>query len=99
MNEKYIQSLRDLIQKTHKCPCRYSQSSPIKEEADGKILWEGTVELFDLGGHPTARHCYAWAQKDATGRLQFTTILKTPEIDSPRKAVQSTLGPPSESRP
>ena len=78
MNEPYVQALRALIQKTHRCPARYSQSIRVKEESAGKILFEGTVEAFDLGGHPTARQCYAWGIKRPDGHMDYATILNPP---------------------
>jgi hypothetical protein len=78
MNEKYIQTLRTLIQTSCKCPTRYSQTIKVKEEAEGKVLFEGNVELFDLGGHPTARQCFAWGTKREDGRMEYTTILNPP---------------------
>lgn len=91
MNEKYIQALRDAIQTTHGCPSRYAQSAAVKEETNGKIVWEGKVEVFDLARHPKAQHCYAWGYKDADGRWQYVTVLKVPPVDSPLKAVQTVI--------
>jgi hypothetical protein len=91
MNEKYIQSLRDAIQKTHGCISRYIQTVPVKEESNGHPPWDGKVEVFDLAGHRLARQCYGWGHKDDSGRWQYITILRIPPIDSPRQAVQSYL--------
>ena len=91
MNEKYIQALRDAIQKTHGCVSRYSQTVAVKEESNGQTVWEGNVEVFDLGGHSQARQCYAWWFKDADGHLQYVTVLKTGPVDAARKAVQGFL--------
>jgi hypothetical protein len=32
---------------------------PIKEVWNGKTVWEGTVHVFDLEGHPKATRAYA----------------------------------------
>jgi hypothetical protein len=91
MNEKYIQSLRDAIQKKHGCISRYAQTVAVKEEADGALPeWQGNVEVFDLANHPQARQCYAWSYKDDTGRLQYVTVL-SPPIKSAAEAVRSHL--------
>jgi len=90
MNEKYIQTLRTMIQTQYKCPSRYSQTIKVKEEADGKILFEGNVELFDLGGHPTARQCYAWGTKREDGRMEYATALNPP-AKSAAEAVRGHL--------
>ena len=92
MNEKYIQSLRDTIQKTHGCISRYVQTVPVKDEREGKVMWEGRVEVFDLAGHPKAAQCFAWGHKDEEGRWQYVTMLKVAPVDSPLKAVVAFNG-------
>lgn len=80
-------NLQDIIKKLHGCDSKYLESVPIKEEFQGKTVWEGIVEVFDLLGHPKAKQCYAWAYPDK-GKMNYVTVLKVPPVDSPRKAVQ-----------
>ncbi|HUO10247.1 MAG TPA: hypothetical protein VM008_18215 [Phycisphaerae bacterium] len=87
MNEKYIQSLRDAIQKKHGCISRYAQTVAVKDEREGKVVWEGKVEVFDLAGHAKAAQCFAWGYKDEEGRWQYVTVLKVAPVDSALKAV------------
>ncbi len=82
MNEKYIQMLRDTIKAKHGCVSRYSETIAVKEELDGKTIWEGKVEVFDLAGHPKAAQAYAWGYDDHDGRKQYVTVLKATPIDS-----------------
>ena len=91
MNEKYIQALRDAIQHTHGCASRYVQTVPVKEELNGKIVWDGKVEVFDLARHPEARQCYAWGYKDDDGRWQYVAVLRMPPVDSPLAAVRAYI--------
>lgn len=91
MNEPYIQALRDAIRKTHGCASRYARAEAVKEEFNGKTVWEGTVEVFDLAGHHKAHQCYAWGYKDDDGRWQYVAVLRTPPVDSPRQAVQAFI--------
>jgi hypothetical protein len=91
MNEPYIQTLRDAIRHTHACVSRYVQTVPVKEEFNGQTVWDGSVEVFDLAGHPKARQCYAWGYKDDEGRWQYVAVLRTPPVDSPRQAVQAFI--------
>lgn len=88
MNEKYIQFLRNTIQTKHGCISRYVQTVAVKIEANGQNGWQGSVEVFDLAGHPQARQCYAWGFKDDAGHWQYVAILKMPPIDTPQKAVE-----------
>ena len=59
----------------------------------GKIIWDGTVEVFDLIGHPKVQVCYGWghAAQDKPSKLRFVTVLGIPPIDSPLKAVQAVI--------
>ena len=91
MNEPYIQALRDAIQHTHGCASRYVETKPVKEVFEGKTVWEGNVEVFDLAGHPKARQCYAWGYKDDEGRWQYVAVLRTPPVDSACQAVQAFI--------
>jgi len=36
------------------------ESVPVKEVFEGQTAWQGTVEVFDLIGHPKAKRAYAW---------------------------------------
>ena len=91
MNEKYVQVLRELVQKRYGCPTRYAQTVAVKEEVNGQTVWAGNIEIFDLAGHAQARQCFAWGQKDAEGRMQYVTSLKVPPVDTARHAVQAYL--------
>jgi hypothetical protein len=91
MNEKYIQTLRDAIKVKHGCVSRYSQTISVKEEVDGKTVWEGKVEVFDLAGHPKAAQAYAWGYDDQEGRKQYVTVLKAAPVDSAQRAIQAFI--------
>ena len=36
------------------------EAVPVKETFQGQIVWEGTIHVFDLEGHPKATRAYAW---------------------------------------
>jgi hypothetical protein len=91
MNEKYIQALRDAIRHMHGCASRYVQTVPVKEEFDGRTVWAGDVEVFDLSGHLSASQCYAWRYHDDAGKWQYVAVLKVSPVDTPRKAVQAYI--------
>ena len=91
MNQKYIQALRDAIRHTHGCASRYGKTVPVKEVFNGKTVWGGDVEVFDLAGHPKATQCYAWGLQDDAGKWQYVAVLKVDPVDSPHKAVQAYI--------
>jgi hypothetical protein len=91
MNAKYIESLQDAIQHTHGCDSRHVGTVPVLEVFQGKIAWQGDVEVFDLIDHPKARQGYAWGFQDDSGKWQYVAVLKVSPVDSPRKAVQAYI--------
>src|SRR5450755_2289246 len=91
MNDSYIQALQDAIQKTHGCASYHVLTVPLKEEFEGRTIWEGNVEVFDLEGHSKAQRCYAWGYKDDGGRWQYVAVLKLVPVDCPTRAVQAYI--------
>jgi hypothetical protein len=88
---KYIEELREAIRKMHGVEAKHVESVPIKETFQGKTVWEGVVEVFDLIGHPTASRLYAWSHDADGGKRAHITVLHVPPVDSPLKAVQASI--------
>jgi hypothetical protein len=63
---------------------------PVHEVFQGKTVWHGDVEVFDLTNHPKAKRGYAWSHLDgkSDGRERFVAVLEIPPVDSAQKAVQ-----------
>ena len=57
------------------------------------VARDGTVEVFDLIGHPDAKKCYAWAhaEGDRDEDQQYIAVLEVPPIDSATRAVQALI--------
>jgi hypothetical protein len=70
MTEKCILALQDAIQHTHGCGSRHVETVPVRETFQGKTVWDGSVEVFDLIGHPKANQGYAWGFQDDAGKWQ-----------------------------
>jgi hypothetical protein len=89
----YLESLRDAVQKAHGCTARHVRSVPVKEVFRGQTIWDGTVEVFDLAGHPTAKRCYAWGHHaaDAGQDFRIVTVLEIPPVASPVTAVRVSI--------
>ena len=75
------------------CQAKHAASVPVEEVFQGKTVWKGTVEVFDLTGHTKAKQCYAWrhAAKDTGNEVRIVTMLGVPPVLSPRKAVQAAI--------
>jgi hypothetical protein len=97
-NDEYIQRLQAAIFQFHQCDSRHLMSAPVHEAAHGQLVWAGTVEVFTVKGHPTARHCYAWIHKNGRHDRyeKLMTVLETPDITSPMSAVKSVIASETE---
>lgn len=58
---------------------------------DGRVIWEGDVEVFALLGHDDALRCYAWGNLDGEGRWEVTTVLAIPPVVSAEGAVLAAI--------
>ena len=86
----YLESLQNAVQQAHSCTAKHLESVPVREMFRGKIVWDGTVEVFSLKGHPKAKRAYAWGYPDQ-GELTITTVLGLPPIRSALDAVRASI--------
>ena len=89
----YIGELRDVIRKLHGAEATHVESVRVKETFQGKAVWDGIVEVFDLHGHPKASRVYAWAHDtdDPTKPRRHVTVLHIPPVTSPAAAVKAAI--------
>jgi hypothetical protein len=89
----YIEELRDVIRRLHGAEATHVESVPITETFQGKTVWEGIVEVFDLSGHPTASRVYAWAHDtdDPGHPRRHVTVLHLHPIKTARDAVRAAI--------
>lgn len=84
--------LRDVIRKLHGAEAKYVESVPVKETFQGKTVWEGVVEVFDLVGHPKANRVYAWMHEtDMPNQKRHVTVLHLGPVVSPLLAVRAAI--------
>jgi hypothetical protein len=81
----YIARLQLTIQHLHKCGAVHRDTVPVHEVFQGKTLWQGDVEIFDLTDHPKAKRCYGWSYGEPE---EIITILELPPVDSAQSAVK-----------
>lgn len=67
------------------------ESVRVTETFQGKTVWDGTVEVFDLIGHPTAKRAYAWAHETDQGKTRYVAVLHEGKVDSPVAAVRAAI--------
>jgi hypothetical protein len=87
----HIQELRDVIVKLHGAEATHVKSVPVKEQHQGKTVWDGVVEVFDLSGHPQTHRVYAWAHETESGKRRHVTVLHIPPAISPETAVRAAI--------
>ena len=84
-NKEYIERLKQVIFHLHKAEATWVASVPVQEVFQGKTLWKGDVEVFDLAGHPKAKRCYGWTYGEPE---EFITILELPPVTDAHSAVK-----------
>ncbi|HTW44046.1 MAG TPA: hypothetical protein VMD58_00755 [Acidobacteriaceae bacterium] len=96
----HIQELRDVIHRLHGATATHVQSVPVTETFQGKTVWDGVVEVFDLSGHPKADRIYAWSHDtdDPKHPKRYVTVLHIPPIVSPETAVKAAIVQESKQR-
>jgi hypothetical protein len=69
------------------------ESVPVKETFQGKTIWEGIVEVFDLHGHPKSSRVYAWAHETENPEIpkRHVAVLHIHPVTSPALAVKAAI--------
>ena len=89
----YIDELRDVIRRLYDVESMHVQSVPVKEVFEGKTIWEGIVEVFDLVGHLKSTRVYAWSHETDNPKKprRDVTVLHIAPIISPEAAVRAHI--------
>jgi hypothetical protein len=88
-----IDELRDIIRKLHGAEATHRESVHVHEVFQGKTIWQGIVEVFDLKGHPKTDTAYAWSHDtdDPENPRRHVTVLHIDPALSPLKAVRAAI--------
>ena len=87
-----LQKLRWAVECAHGCKARFAGVARVHEKQNGRTVWYGSVHIFDLIGHDSARQAYAWSI-DAFGgnETQIVTVLRQGRVSGPEEAVKAAL--------
>jgi len=90
---EYIEELKNVIRRLHGAEAIHVESVPVKETFQGRTVWDGVVEVFDLVGHPTAYRVYAWTHEtdDQLKPVRHVTVLHLHPIKSAQDAVRAAI--------
>jgi len=92
VSEVSTNALREVIKSLHGCDSTWIESVPVRETFEGETVWEGTVQVFDLKDHPTAKRCYVWSHTVGdSNKRRFVAVLHQGPIDSPQAAVRAAI--------
>ena len=86
-----IAALAAAIRELHGGHASWIGSAPVTETFQGHTVWEGTVQVYSLEGHPSATRCYAWSYVTDDGKRQVTAVLHEGPVDSPEAAVRAAI--------
>jgi len=89
----HVDDLRDVIRRLHGVEATHIESVPVKEAFQGKTVWEGIVEVFEIRGHPKASRVYAWSHDtdDPKNPRRHVTVLHIAPILSAEAAVKAAI--------
>jgi hypothetical protein len=88
----YIEELQDMIRHRYGVESVHLESIPVKETSEGKTIWEGNVEVFELKNYPKAPKVYAWSYATFDPKRPLhVTVLHIPPITSPMQAVRAAI--------
>ena len=61
------------------------------EQFQGRTVWQGVVEVFQLRQHPQAQRCYAWSYRDDAGHEEMVAVLEVNPVISAQTAVRAAI--------
>ena len=91
VTDEDVRRLQTVIQQRYGCQSKHVATIPSTEQCNGKILWQGEVQIFNLQGHGTAQRCYGWTSRHNDGKEDYV-VRQVPPVDSPRSAVRACIG-------
>jgi catalase len=82
--------LRATILSVHKVTARWLTSTRVQHTVKGRVIWEDSVETFELINHAEAKYCFAWSVETAQGTAVLTALKIAPVV-SPQTAVDEAF--------
>lgn len=90
MDAAGLPALIEAIRHLHGLEAKWLESVPVTETHEGVTIWDGEVQVFEVK-HPKATRVYAWSHESGNGKRRFHAVLGATPIDSPQKAVQTSI--------
>lgn len=91
MDPAGLPALVDAVRHLHGLEATWIESVPVREEHEGKVVWEGEVQVFAVE-HPKAKRIYAWSHESGPGgKRRFHAVLGVPPVTGPVDAVRVAI--------
>ncbi len=92
MTEAEVDSLRQAVERIHRCSATFRRTEHVREVLAGRPMWVGDVAVFDLQGHPSASVCYAWSSLvEGSERPRYFVVLQEGQVRSSLDAVRASI--------
>jgi hypothetical protein len=88
--QDYIARVQVAVSQLHNCSATWRETVSVHEIFQGKTVWQGNVEVFDLHDHPKAKRAYAWSHREGKNDEgeRFVAVLEIPPVESAVTAVR-----------
>ena len=94
MRNAATDQLKQAVESQHGGTATYVQSVPVHHSRNGKTIWNGAVQVYDLAGSPSgATRAYAWSFGREDGSRELVAVLGAGPISGPREAVKAAIMP------
>ena len=86
--------LKIAIERQHGGTATFVRSEPVTEKWGGKVVWDGIVQVFAIGGIAKATTAYAWSSsiKESKNRRVYA-VLGMPPVNSALDAIRAAIVP------
>ena len=91
MTEVSPDQLKQAVESQHCGAATFVQVVPIREMRGEQLIWQGTVHIFDLAGHPTSNRAYAWSYELPDGKRRMFSVLHAGPVTGPREAIRAAM--------
>lgn len=86
-----LADVRNAVERMHSGKAMLVQSVPVREESDGKVVWNGLVRVFEIGT-PASIRVYAGSMPAEGGpKRRIFALQHTDKINSPIAAVRAAI--------
>jgi hypothetical protein len=91
--QDYIARLQAALTHLHNCGAIHRETVPVHEVFQGRTVWQGDVEVFELFNHPKAKRAYGWSHREGPDDQgeRFVTVLEIPPVESAITAVRASI--------